>query len=90
MVYLFGETELDPIAQKIIEAVAAGQKTQNDIMGLFQRNVPTRRLAAVLEDLQERGRITLTKEGTGERGRPRSVWRLNEKNETNQKWSGGS
>src|SRR5262245_30922301 len=24
-VYLFGETELDPIAQKIIEAVAAGQ-----------------------------------------------------------------
>jgi len=79
VVYLFGETELDPIAQKIIEAVAAGPKTQNDIMDLFQRNVPARRLAAVLEDLQERGRITLTKEGTGAWASPLSLEAQREK-----------
>jgi hypothetical protein len=73
-VYLFGETELDPIAQKILEALETGPKTQNEIVDLLGRHQPKQRLAGVLTDLQEKGRITMTKEGTG--GRPRSVWRL--------------
>jgi hypothetical protein len=35
------------------------------------------------EDVQERGRITLTKVKTGERGRSPSVWSINERNELN-------
>lgn len=73
--YLFGETELDPIAQRILEALTIGPKTQNEIRDLFQRNVPASRLAEVLTGLQARGRVTLRREGTN--GRPRSVWELN-------------
>ena len=88
--YLFGETELNPIAQKIIEALTAAKKkglnglTQTEIMALFHRNMKAEDLAAVLEDLQERGRITLTKVKTGERGRSPSLWSINERNETNE------
>ena len=71
--YIFGGAELDPVAQKILEALAAGAKAQNEIVDLFGRNLPKKRTDAVLRDLQERGRITLTKEETG--GRPRTVWR---------------
>ena len=71
--YIFGGAELDPVAQKILEALATGPKTQNEIVDLFGRNLPKTRIDGVLRDLQERGRITLTKEETG--GRPRKVWR---------------
>jgi hypothetical protein len=73
--YLFGGAELDPMAQTILKALAAGKKTQTEIRDLFGRHQPAGRLAAVLSDLQERGRITLTEEQTG--GRPRKVWGLN-------------
>jgi hypothetical protein len=72
--YLFGETELDPVAQTILEALATGPKNQTEIRDLFGRHQPATRLAQVLTDLQERGRITLTEEQTG--GRPRKVWSL--------------
>jgi Protein of unknown function (DUF3987) len=71
--YLFGEAELDPIARSILEALDAGPKTQTEIRDLFARHIPAPRLAQVLTDLQERGRITLQEEKTG--GRPRKVWR---------------
>jgi hypothetical protein len=70
--YLFGDTETDPAVQKIIDAVKAGPKTQTDIIHLFDRNKKASEIAQLLEDLQERGRITLTKEKTG--GAPRKVW----------------
>ena len=72
--YIFGGKELDPIAQTILEALATGPKTQSELRDLFSRHVPADQLARVLDDLQERGRITLTKEQTG--GCPRKVWRL--------------
>src|SRR5262249_3103263 len=75
--YLFGETELDPFAQKIMEALATSPKTQTELMVLFQRNVKAEVLANALSDLQERGRITPTIK-TGYRGRPSKVWRMNE------------
>ena len=58
--YLFGGMELDPISQKILEALATGPKTQTEISGLFGRHLPKDQLNGVLSDLQERGRITLT------------------------------
>src|SRR5262245_43424055 len=72
--YLFGEAELDPVAQTILQALATGPKTQTEIRDLFGRHQPADRLAQVLSELQERGRITLTEEQT--RGRPRKVWSL--------------
>jgi hypothetical protein len=72
--YLFGGAELDPVAQAILKALATGPKTQTDIRDLFGRHLLAERLAQVLTDLQERGRITLTEEQTG--GRPRRVWSL--------------
>ena len=72
--YLFGGAELDPVAQTIIAALTRFPHTQNAIRDLFGRHQPAARLADVLRDLQERGRITLTEEATS--GRPRKVWRL--------------
>jgi hypothetical protein len=72
--YIFGGVELDPVAQRIIEALALSPKTQTEISHLFGRHLPKERLADVLGDLQERGRITLTHESTG--GAPRKIWRL--------------
>jgi hypothetical protein len=72
--YLFGGAELDPVAQSILKALGTGPKTQTDIRDLFGRHLLAERLAQVLTDLQERGRITLTEEQTG--GRPRRVWSL--------------
>jgi hypothetical protein len=72
--YLFGGAELDPVAQTILQALATARKTQTEIRDLFGRHLPAERLAQVLTDLQERGRITCTEEETG--GRPRKVWSL--------------
>lgn len=72
--YLFAGAELDPVAQTIVQALGRGAMTQTGISGLFCRNQPAARLADVLRDLQDRGRITLTEEQTG--GRPRRTWSL--------------
>ena len=72
--YLFGDAELDPVAQTVMEALATGPKTQTEIWDLFARKGDSVGLNQVLTDLQERGRVTLTEEPTG--GRPRRIWRL--------------
>lgn len=71
-VYLFRDEEVDPTAQKIIEALKAGPKTQDDIRNIFQRNKKSSEIATVLEYLQERGRVTMTKQPTA--GAPRKLW----------------
>ena len=70
--HIFGGAELDPVAQRIVEFLIDGPKTQNDIVNLFERHLSQERIARVLSDLQERGRITLSSEATA--GRPRKVW----------------
>jgi hypothetical protein len=72
--YLFGGVELDPIAQTILLALNEGAKTQTEIRDLFGRHQRADRLAEVLSDLQERGRITPTKKKTD--GRPCMIWSL--------------
>jgi hypothetical protein len=89
--YLFGgldDIDLDPVTQKILGALARGPKTQTEIVDLFSRNLPPRKLPTVLADLQERGFIAATKRPTA--GRPQTVWQLaslNEKNERNELWN---
>jgi len=79
------DIELDPIAQKILTALASGPKTQTQIVHLFSCNLPNRRLQPVLTDLQERRLIRATKRPTaGKPGRPETVWELDETNERNE------
>jgi hypothetical protein len=57
-----------------LDALTTGSKSQTEISGLFDRHLPKARLAAVLTDLQERGRITLNIEKTA--GASRKMWSL--------------
>jgi hypothetical protein len=70
--YIFGGAELDPVAQRVLEALKDGPKTQSEIVNLFSRHQNKDALRNVMSDLQERGRITMVLERTA--GRPRSVW----------------
>ena len=73
--HIFGNAELDPCAKRIIEFLSSGDKSQNDIMNLFGRNKKAAELKEVLEELQERGRITL-RMMPRKHGRPAMVWSL--------------
>jgi hypothetical protein len=72
--YIFGAAEIDPVAQQIMAALGSGPRTQTDINRHLSGHQTKERLKAALEDLQDRGRITLELEQTA--GRPRRVWKL--------------
>jgi len=72
--YIFGGVEIDPIAQKILDALSTGSKTQTELWNFLGRHTDRAKLMSVLADLQDRGRATLEQEPTA--GRPRNVWRL--------------
>jgi len=72
--YIFGGVELDPTAQKILAALAAGPKTQTELWGCLGRHSTKDKMAGALKGLQERGRVTLDKQATA--GRPSLTWRL--------------
>jgi len=74
--YLFAESEADPIGNKILDALhaAGGEMSQTDLHGVFGRNLPAAKLAAVLTLLQEHGRITQVQRKTG--GRTAVIWKL--------------
>lgn len=72
--HLFGGAELDPVADTILAALRTGPHSQTQIQHLFGRHQTAARLADVLRDLQDRGRVTLKLEATS--GRPRQLWSL--------------
>jgi hypothetical protein len=72
--YLFGGAEMNPVAQTILTLLAKGPRTQTDISNTFGRHMKAAELNSVLTDMQERGRITATREPGA--GRPRLVWSL--------------
>ena len=86
--YLFGgldDIDLDPDADKILQALEKGPKTQTQIVDLFSRNLRGRELQALLTKLRDRGLIIAAKKSTA--GRPQTIWHLvpqNEKNERNE------
>mgnify|MGYP000164385611 CR=1 FL=1 len=75
--HIFGDAEIDPAAQRIIEFLSNGPRTQGDIVDLFGRNKKGPEIKGLLEGLQERGRITLRKMSPPSgKGRPPTLWSL--------------
>ena len=72
--YIFGDAEVDPIAQRIIEALRLGPKTQTQLSKLFSGNVASARIKQALESLSARGRIVMAAIETS--GAPATVWSL--------------
>ncbi|MBX9878851.1 MAG: DUF3987 domain-containing protein [Candidatus Obscuribacterales bacterium] len=70
--YIFGDTEADPDSNKILLALAEGDKSQTQLNELFNGHLPADRLNAILTDLQAVGRITQRKEGGG-RGKGKAI-----------------
>ena len=64
----------DPVTAKILEALAAGERSSTDLRDLFDRNLKKGVLSSALAGLQERGRVVSHTESTG--GRPRVMWSL--------------
>ena len=73
-----GEVPRDPIAERVLNALAAGPKSQSQLLReVFNRNVKTSELAIALQGLQERGLIVSHKEK--KTGRPSLIWSLTTK-----------
>lgn len=74
--YLFGEADLDPDVRKIIEALTPEKKlTTTEIRReAFSGHIKKERLRAVLQGMQDQGRVTMREEPT--EGRPRQIWSL--------------
>lgn len=72
----FGDSQGDPIADTIIQALRERARTQTELSNLFNRHVPAEQLADTLELLEDRGLVRHEEQAT--RGRPRTVWHLAE------------
>lgn len=73
--YIFGGADADPIGAAILDALAHGPMTQNDLRDLFCRNVPAVRIAETLNDFQARGRVEMNVvKVQGQKGRPPKIW----------------
>jgi hypothetical protein len=65
--YIFGDRTGDPIADRILDAVADSRKNRTQISDLFDRHLTSARIERTLDQLVSEGRITRTVERT--RGR---------------------
>jgi hypothetical protein len=75
--YLFGEADIDPQANTIIDALAKGDKTQTEINDLFSGHLSKTQIAEILRRLQAQGRITGRQEGGGRgKGKVKTIWSL--------------
>ncbi len=72
---IFGDATADPEANRVLEFLSTGEKTQTELRDLFGRNLSGDRLASILSELQAVGRIEQRKEKG--RGRPVTMWFLN-------------
>jgi len=88
---VFGDRTGDPIADRILEALASGggELDRTAIHDLFDRNVSAERVDRAIELLERRSLTKITKKNTSARGRPRMVltlaseYEINELNEKN-------
>lgn len=62
--YIFGDRTGDPIADRILDAVADGRMSRTQINDMFGGHVSTRRIEGTLARLASEGRITRTVERT--------------------------
>jgi len=72
--WIFGRKTGDPTADKILEYLKTGEKTQTEISHLFERNKTSKEIERAMKDLVDTGRVTSRCEKTT--GRPRILWSL--------------
>lgn len=75
--FIFGGKIGNPIADKILVALATGPKTQTEILRLFNCHITTETLRSVLQTLSANGKIHKIQQETD--GRSKTVWQLNSK-----------
>ena len=73
--WIFGRKTGDPAADKILEYLKTGEKTQTEISHLFEKHKSREEIERAIKSLVDAGRITSRLEKTT--GRPRILWSLN-------------
>jgi hypothetical protein len=73
--YIFGDATGDPIADRLLDALAQGELDRTDMHYLFGKNVPAPRISQALMMLRSLGRIRMERRA-GEGPKPREVWML--------------
>ena len=72
--WIFGRKTGDPTADKILEYLKTGEKTQTEISDFFDRNKTSEEIERAIKALVDGGRVTSRTEKTT--GRPRIFWSL--------------
>ncbi len=73
--WIFGRKTGDPTADKILECLKTGEKTQTEIYLLFEKHKSSEEIERAIKSLVDSGRVSSRAEKTT--GRPRSFWFLN-------------
>lgn len=81
--YIFGERAIDPLEEKILEALKGGPLSATELSSVLSRHVPRDRLQPLLQQLEAQQRISITKQKNG--GRPRIILTLRELSELSEK-----
>jgi len=77
--YIFGDHESDPIAEKIIRGLKNGPLSTTAIHSeIFNRNTKANRINDVLHDLILRGKVVPSEERNEHGGRPRTIYSLSD------------
>ncbi|QJT09509.1 DUF3987 domain-containing protein [Oceanidesulfovibrio marinus] len=74
--YIFGDRSVDPLEEKVLEALKGGPLSSTELSSVLSRHVPKTRLKPLLQQLEAQQRISVTKEKGA--GRPRIVFTLRE------------
>ncbi len=80
--YIFGERSIDPLEEKILEALKGGPLSASELSAALSRHVPRERLRPTLQQLEAQQRITITK--LKNVGRPRIILALRELSELSE------
>lgn len=81
--YIFGEKAIDPLEEKVLEALKGGPLSATELSSVLSRHVPRDRLQPLLQQLEAQQRISITKQKNG--GRPRIILTLRELSELSEK-----
>jgi hypothetical protein len=73
--WIFGRKTGDPTADKILECLKGGEKTQTEIYHLFEKHKSSEEIERAMKALVDSGRVSSRAEKTT--GRPRIFWFLN-------------
>ncbi len=84
--FIFGEVDAGSTERRILEAMREkGQLDTRGLYDIFSRNISKRHLEDALASLIASARIVVETQKSGNRGRPKKIFSLCEKNELNEK-----